>query len=177
MKTKLQNRTLWFDGTNEVGPSAVRHLFMLGLHPDKIVVPEQDEEIKKFNQLSDVEIAASKERNSSFDLTWNIPVSYLNIDIEQHLKKCLDAFCMSMDPNKASQYADRLANEILEIKKSGMSDLLRTLIYVVDTFKNNQVLWGVGRGSSCASLALFLIGLHKVDPVKFGIPLTEFFHD
>lgn len=177
MKTELQNRTLWFDGTNEVDSGIVRHLFLLGVHPDKIVVPNPDSEIIRFNQLADVEIAASKERNGSFDLTWNVPSEYLSIDVDSFLNSKLAEFLNSVALAKHSSYESRLAKECLEIKKLGMSDLLKTLIYVIDTFKREQVVWGVGRGSSCASLALYLIGLHKVDPVKYGIDMTEFFHD
>lgn len=177
MKSELQNRTLWFDGTCEVSPSTVKHLFLSGVTPDKIVVPNPDEEIQQFNRLSDVEIVSTKDRNSIFDLTWNLPADYLSIDIDQYLADKLHHFLQSSNANKQKDYEDRLKEEILEIKKSGMSDLLKTLIYVIDTFKQKDVVWGVGRGSSCASFALFLIGVHRVDPVKYGIPLTEFFHD
>lgn len=177
MKTELQNRTLWFDGTNEVDSSIVRYLFLLGVQPDRIVVPTPNSEITRFNQLSDVEIATTKERNSSFDLTWNVPSNYLSIDVDSFLNDKLQDFLKSVPENKHASYSERLAREALEIKKLGMTDLLKTLIFVIDTFKREQVVWGVGRGSSCASLALYLIGLHKVDPVKYGIDMTEFFHD
>ncbi len=124
-----------------------------------------------------MEIAASKVKNSSFDLTWNVPKEYLSIDIDSFLSEKLTQFLTLVANSKHAAYAERLSKEILEIKKSGMTDLLRTLIYVIDEFKREQVVWGVGRGSSCASLALYLIGLHKVDPVKYGIDMTEFFHD
>jgi DNA polymerase III alpha subunit len=47
--------------------------------------------------------------------------------------------------------------------------------YVVDTLRNNQVVWGVGRGSSVASYVLFIIGVHKIDSVKYKLPINEFF--
>jgi DNA polymerase III alpha subunit len=33
----------------------------------------------------------------------------------------------------------------------------------------------VGRGSSVASYVLFLIGVHKIDPIKYELPIEEFF--
>ena len=47
--------------------------------------------------------------------------------------------------------------------------------YIVDTLRENKVLWGVGRGSSVSSYVLFLIGIHKIDSVKYNLPIEEFF--
>jgi DNA polymerase III alpha subunit len=59
--------------------------------------------------------------------------------------------------------------------KNGMYDLLHVMKYVVDTLRENNVVWGVGRGSSVASYVLHLIGVHKIDSVKYNIPIEEFF--
>jgi DNA polymerase III alpha subunit len=56
-----------------------------------------------------------------------------------------------------------------------MIPVLKTMKYIVDTLRKNNVVWGVGRGSSIASYALFLIGIHKIDSIKYDIPITEFF--
>jgi DNA polymerase III alpha subunit len=53
--------------------------------------------------------------------------------------------------------------------------VLKAMKYLVDTFRENNIVWGVGRGSSVASYALYLIGVHKVDSVKYELPITEFF--
>ena len=58
-----------------------------------------------------------------------------------------------------------------------MTEFVKTVIFIVDTFKEAGIVWGVGRGSSCASYILFLLGLHLVDPIKFDISMDEFFHD
>ena len=47
--------------------------------------------------------------------------------------------------------------------------------YIIDTLRENNVVWGVGRGSSVASYVLFLLGVHKIDSVKYNLPLEEFF--
>jgi DNA polymerase III alpha subunit len=38
----------------------------------------------------------------------------------------------------------------------------------------NNIVWGVGRGSSVASYVLFLIGIHKVDSLYYDLPIEEF---
>jgi DNA polymerase III alpha subunit len=48
------------------------------------------------------------------------------------------------------------------------------LIYVIDVMTEKNVVWGVGRGSSCSSYLLYLLGLHEVDPVKYEIEISDF---
>ena len=56
-----------------------------------------------------------------------------------------------------------------------MISMLKTMKYVVDTLRTNNVIWGVGRGSSVASYVLHIIGVHKIDSVKYNLPIEEFF--
>jgi DNA polymerase III alpha subunit len=35
-------------------------------------------------------------------------------------------------------------------------------------------VWGVGRGSSVASYVLFLIGVHRIDSMKYNLDYKEF---
>ena len=58
-----------------------------------------------------------------------------------------------------------------------MLDVLKSMKYIVDTLRENGIIWGVGRGSSVASYVLFLIGVHKIDSVKYNIPIEEFFKE
>jgi DNA polymerase III alpha subunit len=56
-----------------------------------------------------------------------------------------------------------------------MIPVLKTMKYVVDTLRANGVVWGVGRGSSVASYCLFLLGVHKIDSIKYKLSIGEFF--
>ena len=51
---------------------------------------------------------------------------------------------------------------------------VKYLKYLVDTMRDNQVIWGVGRGSSVASYVLYLIGIHKIDSMYYDLPINEF---
>ena len=55
-----------------------------------------------------------------------------------------------------------------------MFDLLRYLKYFVDTMRENNVVWGLGRGSSVASYVLYLIGVHKIDSMYYDLDVGEF---
>jgi len=95
---------------------------------------------------------------------WFIPDEYKKMDIEGYL--------ISICPKENYQ---RLAKEINLYKQNNMIMILKTMKYLVDVFRQNDIVWGVGRGSSVASYALFLIGIHKIDSVKYDLPITEFF--
>jgi DNA polymerase III alpha subunit len=176
MKTELKDRVLFFDGTSQVTPDLVPDLLLAGVPISKIAVTEEDDEVKTFNLISDDEtILVGHEVPANFDLTWNIPKKYDEINLSEHLHKILST--KFPDPEKRIHYAKRLDEEIHEIQKRGLDKLIKALIFVVDKFNESGIVYGVGRGSSCASLVLFLIGLHMVDPIKYRIPMTEFFHD
>jgi DNA polymerase III alpha subunit len=55
-----------------------------------------------------------------------------------------------------------------------MFDLLRFLVYIVDVMREQDIVWGVGRGSSVASYVLYLIGVHKIDSLYYDLDIAEF---
>jgi DNA polymerase-3 subunit alpha len=52
--------------------------------------------------------------------------------------------------------------------------LLRYLKYLVDTMRNNNVVWGVGRGSSVASFVLYKMGVHRINSLYYDLDPAEF---
>jgi DNA polymerase III alpha subunit len=105
--------------------------------------------------------------SSSYE--WNIPEKYQNLDL---VGKCFDALNELDLMNE--KYIDRLEYELEEMSRREMFGFLRAIVYVIDQFREKDVVWGVGRGSSCASLVLYLLGVNKVDPVLYDIPIEEF---
>lgn len=69
---------------------------------------------------------------------------------------------------------NRVNQELELFIQHNMMDLLFYLKYLVDTFREKNILWGVGRGSSVASYVLFLIGVHKIDSIKYNLDIQEF---
>jgi DNA polymerase III alpha subunit len=68
----------------------------------------------------------------------------------------------------------RVDEELLLFIQHGMFDLLFYLKYLVDTMRENKIVWGVGRGSSVASYVLYLIGVHRIDSIKYDLDIKEF---
>jgi DNA polymerase III alpha subunit len=95
---------------------------------------------------------------------WFIPKQYLDMDIEDYVIQ-----------NTPKENQDRAARELELFRQHNMIIVLKTMKYVVDTLRANNVVWGVGRGSSVASYVLHIIGVHKIDSVEYDIPIEEFF--
>ena len=72
------------------------------------------------------------------------------------------------------EQTERVNTELELYIQHGMFDLLYYLKYLVDTMRENNIVWGVGRGSSVASYVLYLIGIHKVDSIKYELDIHEF---
>lgn len=68
----------------------------------------------------------------------------------------------------------RVEEEMALFEERGLLPLLQLMIFLVDNFRQRGVVWGVGRGSSVASYVLYLIGVHKIDSIRFGLPIDEF---
>ena len=48
------------------------------------------------------------------------------------------------------------------------------LIYLIDLMRTNNIVWGVGRGSSVSSYILYLIGVHKVNSILYKLDINDF---
>lgn len=145
---------------------------MRGVDPKKISVTEVNPDIVQYNRLTKDKITTKDEVNPDLiNFDWKIPKEYLDIDVRQHVLVA----AKSRLKNQTDEYKKRIEHELNEYETRDLFNVLRVLIYVVDKFKENKVVWGVGRGSSCASLILFLLEVHSVDPIKYEIPLEEFF--
>jgi len=106
-----------------------------------------------------------KEFDSICQTDWFIPDSYKEFDIESWLYDQIPPW----DDNN-----QRLRDELFEFEVRNMMNLLRWLKYLVDMCRENNIVWGVGRGSSVSSYVLFLIGVHKIDPIKYNLDYTDF---
>ena len=95
---------------------------------------------------------------------WHMPDAYQQLDIAQHI----------LDLCQTDVELQRVGEELLLYQERNMFDLLRYLKYLVDTMRENHVIWGVGRGSSVASYVLFLLGVHRINSMHYDLDPREF---
>lgn len=174
MKTQLHNRVLWFDGTSEVNSSEVPQLLLTGYDCASIICEDSDD-ARMLYDITGINLIRKKEDNNKLCHDWDLPPQFLELEIESYLVDKLSSFLESAGHHE--MYIQRFEEELLEMKKRNLEHLFRALVYVIEVLKDSGTVWGVGRGSACSSFLLFLIGIHLVDPVKYAIPASEFFHD
>lgn len=95
---------------------------------------------------------------------WAMPEKYKELDIVKFIN----------DKELTYQERDRVQLEIEMYRERGLIPVLRFLVYLVDLCKENNIVLGVGRGSSVASYVLYLLGVHKVNSIKYDLDIKEF---
>lgn len=95
---------------------------------------------------------------------WHMPADYQDMDIAAHVL----SLCQTQEQ------LQRCGAELLLYQERDLFDLLRYLKYLVDVMKTNNIVWGVGRGSSVASYVLYLLGVHRIDSMYYNLDITEF---
>lgn len=103
-----------------------------------------------------------------FDLAnqnfWLMPNTYKELDIAKFV----------LDRCQTEAELQRCGEELLLFQERDMFNLLRWLVYFVDTMRTHNIVWGVGRGSSVASYVLYLIGVHKINSLYYDLDIAEF---
>ena len=95
---------------------------------------------------------------------WYMPNEYKAFDIPKFvIEQC-----------NTEEELQRTAKELLMYQDRGLMPMLQFMKYFVDTMRKNNVVWGVGRGSSVASYVLFLLGVHRIDSLYFDLQIEEF---
>jgi len=123
-------------------------------------------DIKQFNK-----VAKELELNDISDVSriskeFNIPQHYKELDVEKYIHDKL----VQRDPDEIG----RVEMELAMYKERGLFPVLQLLIWIVDTMRKHNLVWGVGRGSSVSSYLLYILGVHKVDSHKYRLDIKEF---
>ena len=79
-----------------------------------------------------------------------------------------------LDKTQNEEQYQRVVAELDLFIQHDMMGLLNYIKYLVDTMRQHNIVWGVGRGSSVASYVLYLIGIHKIDSMKYDLDIKEF---
>ena len=121
--------------------------------------------VPKFQSYcSDIENLSVEQFDQERQQRWFMPTEYQQLDIAKHvLELC-----------RTDAELQRVAQELLMYQERNLFDLLRYLKYLVDTMRQNQIIWGVGRGSSLASYVLYLMGIHRINSMLYELDPAEF---
>jgi DNA polymerase III alpha subunit len=175
-KTELKDRVLWHDGDSTVSEDYIMEMVSEGKSINGLFVDVMSEDIKKYNSLvsSDQEITVKTDVGIP-NLDFNIPEEYANLNVVEYVGAKLETELGDISSEKDVVIrVNRTRDELLLYKKLKLFNVLRTLIFVINTLQDKNVVFGVGRGSSVASYVLYLIGVHDVDSIKYDLNISEF---
>ena len=86
----------------------------------------------------------------------------------------LKALCYSKINNNSKDYIDRLEMELSIFQELEFVDYVLLNWDILNFCHENNIPTGPGRGSAAGSLVLFLIGVTKVDPIKYELFFERF---
>lgn len=117
----------------------------------------------EFAKADDIDVAAEA-WDQQMQQQWLMPQEYQDYDIAQYV---LDQCTCDAERQRAGQ-------ELLIYFDRGLFPLLCYLKYLVDTMRQNGIIYGVGRGSCVASFVLYLLGVHRVNSLEYDLDIAEF---
>jgi DNA polymerase III alpha subunit len=172
--SKLHDRTLWYDGDTSVSPNVIKNY----IGQPNLYVTELTSDIVKYNRLVDKEQRIHVKTDCVIpDKESVIPIEYKQLEVVDYILDKFKIHCKQHKITKKQDIVDRLKRineELILFEQYNMFDLVRTLVYIINTFEENNVVWGVGRGSSTSSYILFLIGVHDIDSYQYQLDIRDF---
>ncbi len=122
------------------------------------------------NLIDNSEILFQKIETDFNVKSFKIPVLYKNsFEKVKHICSLrLKNFC------DREEYRNRLDAELDMLYKMKISDIFLIIFDTVHFLKKKKIPYGYGNGSACSSLILFLLGITKVDPVKYNLLFESF---
>lgn len=85
---------------------------------------------------------------------------------------------MKIDKNDSNYetYKERMERELDVFSYCGVSSYILIVADFIEWASNNNITIGPGRGSAAGSYVSYLLGIHKVDPIKYGLVFERFFN-
>jgi DNA polymerase III alpha subunit len=158
-------------------------------HVDKchVVLCDPSDDIEKFNAAMREQYLPELTKYIALDVDqktfdgalqseWFMPDEYKRLDVDDWCLRKLMKIKNATRPDQIlhTKDWDRTSQELTAFHERGMFPLLQYMIYLVDFMRENNIVWGVGRGSSVASYVLYLIGVHRIDSIQFALDWREF---
>lgn len=127
------------------------------------VILEHAPKFIQYNELA-MQVVSVQDFDHENQGRWLMPDKYKNMDIAEHV--------LSLCESEAA--LQRVGQELLLYQARDLFDLLRYLKFLVDVMQQNNLIWGVGRGSSVASYVLYLLKIHRIDSLHYNLDIAEF---
>jgi DNA polymerase-3 subunit alpha len=126
-------------------------------------VEELYSDVPKLKQYVPLDISI-EEFDKNNQNNWFMPKEYIDFDISKWVLEQCDG----------DTELQRAGEELLTFQERNLLPLLNFMYYLVETMKKQNIVWGVGRGSSVSSFVLYKIGINRINPIYYSLDFTEF---
>ncbi len=92
----------------------------------------------------------------------------------EYMKKLTYEHLDEKYPNASKEVLDRISYELSVIKEQGFVEYFLVVWDYINWAKNNGIAVGPGRGSGAGSIVAYLMGITKVDPLKYALFFERF---
>ena len=136
---------------------------LLGGEYEHLLVEESNDDTQRYTLVTGRRIVYDVS-----DLEFNKP-NHSDIDIDRIMER------VESSPrfDGRDEEITRLEHELDFFIRSEKIALINKLIDLIDAFKSSGIIWGVGRGSSCSSLLMYMLEVNDINPLEFDIPFSE----
>lgn len=118
---------------------------------------------------------ACKTRIKAWDSrSWHIPKFPGVSDADATLRNMAEEGLKARELDGKKKYVRRMEHELAQFKKVGMANFLLINADICAEARRRDIRMGPGRGSVCGTLVGWLIGIHKIDPIRYGLLFERF---
>ena len=87
-------------------------------------------------KLTDIDITV-EDYDRALQSDWYMPDEYKQMNVEDHIRSLA----------KTTEEKTRVEEELVLYRKYNVLNVLKFLVYLIETMRDNNIVWGVGRGS------------------------------
>lgn len=136
-----------------------------------------------FYDMCDATVEIANGAKASYDLTDNYMPEYIMTSAEKKkygtnhnmfIQLLEDGFKKLVPEGEEEAYRKRLEYEKYILEETDSVDYLLVQYDTINWARKNGILVGIGRGSAGGSLALYLLGVTMIDPIKYGLIFERF---
>lgn len=152
--------------------------YLMGYEEIKTMFPYLEESVVEEALNNTVRVMQSIDLSNLYDGKIKMPKADIpeGYSEDEYLAKiCMERLnAISYRLKDPSEYYDRAMYELDTLREVGFSGYLLIIKDIYDYAAINNIPMGPGRGSIGGSLCAYLIGITKVDPIKYGLLFERF---
>lgn len=166
-----QSNSQWYKSIDEIRED-MKPLFEKNWDVDEILKECADNSVM-LAETCNASYKMDKNYMPQYDLTEEEVEKYGNA--ENMFDQLLEEGLMKLAPkDRIDEYRERMEMEKYVIKSTDNVNYMLNQYDMVNYAVKNDILVGVGRGSAGGSLILYLLGVTKIDPIRFSLLFERF---